>query len=130
MNQLDSITSILTGRTLHLWRIDGGITVFDAIRNAAGRLEIAGAQADFFYHGMQSTQTPAAPEQYVSQKLNLTDAHRLARSNRVLVAVIDSEVDAAHPDLAGVITANFESSADTERQHSHGTGIDGEIAAR
>jgi subtilisin family serine protease len=130
MTPLDSFTSALTGRTLHLWRIDGGITVAEAVRNAAGIAQINGGQADFFYHGMQSTQTPAAPEQYVPQKLHLTEAHRVARGNRVLVAVIDSEVDAEHPELAGAVTANFESSTDTERPHIHGTGMAGAIAAR
>src|SRR5439155_19074870 len=63
-------------------------------------------------------------------KLNLTEAHRLATGQRVLIAVIDSEVDASHPDLAGAVAANFESSADDERPHSHGTGMAGAIAAR
>ncbi len=129
MTPLDSFTSVLTGRTLHLWRIDSGIPVAEAIGNAAGITQIAGAQADFYYHGGQSTQAPAGPEQYVPKKLNLTEAHRLARGNRVLVAVIDSEVDAEHPELAGAVTANFESSGDTERPHSHGTGMAGAIAA-
>ncbi len=48
----------------------------------------------------------------------------------MLIAVIDSEVDAAHPDLAGAIVANFEASADAEKPHSHGTGMAGAIAAR
>jgi subtilisin family serine protease len=69
-------------------------------------------------------QRPICPE-----KLKLLDAHRLASGNKVLVAVIDSEVDANHPDLVGAITASFEASADDERPHSHGTGMAGAIAA-
>jgi Subtilase family len=130
MTPLDSFTSVLTGRTLHLWRIDGGIPAPDAIRNAAGVAQIAGAQVDFYYRGTQSTQTPATSEQYVPQKLHLSEAHRLARGNRVLVAVIDSEVDATHPELAGAVTANFESSTESERPHMHGTGMAGAIASR
>jgi len=47
----------------------------------------------------------------------------------VLIAVIDSAVDATHPDLAGAITKQFETSAETEKPHSHGTGMAGAIAA-
>jgi subtilisin family serine protease len=50
--------------------------------------------------------------------------------DRVLVAVIDSEVDASHPDLDGAIVANFDASADDEKPHLHGTGMTGAIAAR
>jgi subtilisin family serine protease len=47
----------------------------------------------------------------------------------VLVAVIDSEVDATHPDLVGTITASFDAAADQERPHPHGTAMAGAIAA-
>jgi subtilisin family serine protease len=130
MTELGSFSSLLTGRTLYLWQINSGIPVAEAIVNACQIPQIAGIQADLIYRPMQRTQTPAAPEQYVPQKLHLTEAHRLARGNRILVAVIDSEVDAAHPELAGAVTANFESSDDAERPHSHGTGMAGAIAAR
>ena len=50
--------------------------------------------------------------------------------DRVLVAVIDFEVDASHPDLAGAIIADFDFSAGNERPHAHGTGMAGAIAAR
>jgi subtilisin family serine protease len=43
--------------------------------------------------------------------------------------VIDSGVDASHPDLAGAITASFEAAAENEQPHPHGTGMAGAIAA-
>ena len=69
-------------------------------------------------------------DQYAPQKLNLAEAHRLAKGSRILVAVIDFEVDASHPDLVGAIAGNFDASADDEKPHSHGTGMAGAIAAR
>src|SRR5262249_50147701 len=129
MTELGSFSSVLTGRTLYLWQINSGIPVAEAVVNACQIPQIAGVQGDLIYRPMQGAQTPAAPEQYVPQKLHLTEAHRLARGNRILVAVIDSEVD-AHPELAGAVTANFESAGDAERPHSHGTGMAGAIAAR
>ena len=39
--------------------------------------------------------------QYALAKLHLPQAHRLATGDKVLVAVIDSAIDAAHPEIAG-----------------------------
>ena len=39
------------------------------------------------------------PAQYTLTKLRLGEAHSLARGNNVLVAVIDSGIDASHPEL-------------------------------
>jgi subtilisin family serine protease len=96
--------------------------------NPTDRL-VAGAQPNYLYALAQDQQEPVNSAQYAPEKLKLLDAHRLASGNRVLVAIIDSEVDGSHPDLAGTITATFEASADDEKPHSHGTGMAGAIAA-
>jgi len=132
MTRVESTNLRLTGRTLHVWRIDNGTSVPDMIRNVCGpdRL-VAGAQPNYLYGLTQAQQQePINPEQYAPQKLNLPEAHRLATGNRVRVAVIDSGVDASHPDLAGAIVANFDATAGGTAAHGHGTGMAGAIAAR
>jgi hypothetical protein len=130
MTREETVRVGLTGRTLHRWRIDSGTSVQDMIRSicTADRV-VAGIQPNYVYELAQNEQEPVNNDQYAPQKLNLTQAHRLARGDRVLVAVIDSEVDATHPDIAGAVTANFDASADDERPHAHGTGMAGAIAA-
>src|SRR5262249_32756236 len=125
----------LTGRTLHRWHIDGNVTVGQMIVNIATRDRqfVAGAQANHVFHTVQaelSAIPAAAGDQYAPQKLHLTEAHRLATGNRVLVAVIDSGVDASHPDLVGAVVENFDAATDDTQAHSHGTGMAGAIAAR
>jgi subtilisin family serine protease len=130
MTRLESVTIRLTGRTLHRWRLASG-SPLDMLRNvSATERQAAGGQVNFLYALAQEETVPVNADQYAPQKLNLPEAHRLARGNRILIAVIDSEIDASHPDLAGAISANFEASADDERPHSHGTGMAGAIAAR
>ena len=145
MTQQEVTTVRLTGRTLHVWRIDNGASVDDVIRdvctNPADR-QVAGAQPNYLYELAQPTpsgqaqptpagqaQEPVNSAQYAPEKLKLVDAHRLASGNKVLVAIIDSEVDRTHPDLAGAITASFNAASATEPAHSHGTGMAGAIAA-
>lgn len=129
MTRLESRTFRLTGRTLHRWRLDGGGTVPDAIRSMAGERLVAGAQPVYLFDLAQDLAALRNGDQYAPEKLKLPDAHRLATGNRVLVAVIDSGVDLAHPDLAGAVAANFDAAVDTV-PHQHGTGMAGAIAAR
>jgi len=102
MTRVETSTLRLTGRTLHRWSIDGGTSVADMIRNVCtnptDRL-VAGAQPNYLYALAQDQQEPVNSAQYAPEKLKLLDAHRLASGNKVLVAIIDSEVDGSHPDL-------------------------------
>lgn len=61
----------------------------------------------------------------------LADLHRVATGQGVKVAVIDSMVDAGHPDLRGrvAITRDFVGGAPSAAE-SHGTGVAGIIGAR
>ena len=128
MTRMETITLRLTGRRLHLWRIDDGTSMSDMITNICN--ETVGVQPNYLFELTQAQSEPANSDQYAPAKLNLVEAHKLARGNRILIAVIDSEVDASHPDLAGAIVGNFDASTDDERPHSHGTGMAGAIAAR
>ena len=120
----------LLGRTLYLGRINDGTSVPDMLRNvSAANPQVVGGQANLFFFLTQAETLPVNNDQYAPGKLDLLPALRLAQGNRVLVAVIDSEVDATHPDLAGAIMANFDSSGEQEPPQTHGTGMAGAIAA-
>jgi subtilisin family serine protease len=51
------------------------------------------------------------------------------RGTNVTIAVIDSQIDAAHPDLAGVITTQYDATGVEEKPHPHGTGMAGAIGS-
>ncbi len=122
----------LTGGTLVHFRLAGGRDVADAVR-ALEAENIGIAQPNYVF---QLAQNPAAPSpqksdpsQYVVAKLHLNDAHKIASGVNVPVAVIDSMVDASHPDLAGSIVGQFDAVAVTDKPDEHGTGMTGAIAA-
>lgn len=62
---------------------------------------------------------------------HLADLHRLATGRGVTIAVIDSRIDIAHPDLSGQFVANQNFVRDqSTAPERHGTGIAGVIAAK
>jgi subtilisin family serine protease len=72
----------------------------------------------------------AADAQYVVSKMRLREAHRISSGNDVLVAVIDSQIDTKHPDLAGVFAGEYDAVGTPAEAHTHGTGMAGAIAAQ
>jgi hypothetical protein len=77
----------------------------------------------------EETRAQTAP-QYAGEKLRLDEAHLKARGTGVMIAVIDTAIDGAHPELAGAIAGMFdavgEGPAPPER---HGTEIAGILVA-
>ena len=99
------------------------------MRRLAG---VAAAQPNHVFQGAQLQSAPMVtpdPTQYVVSKLHLLEAHRVTNGDDVLVAVLDSQVDMNHPDLAGVFAGNFDALGGQAAPHMHGTAIAGAIAA-
>jgi hypothetical protein len=69
------------------------------------------------------------PAQYALAQLRLPQAHTLAHGMNVTIAVIDSGIDASHPELTNSIADTFDALGSKEGPHVHGTGIAGAIAA-
>ena len=67
--------------------------------------------------------------QYALAKLRLAQAHQFSTGDNVLVALIDSAVDASHPEIAGMVAASFDAIGSQEGAHNHGTAMAGAIVA-
>jgi subtilisin family serine protease len=74
---------------------------------------------------------PLFPAQPTARQWQLAKLQHLSTGNGVRVAVIDSGIDAAHPDLAGqvIVNRNFVSGRSMAAEQ-HGTGVAGIIAAK
>jgi subtilisin family serine protease len=132
LTQLETQTFALINRTLVRFRIDSGNSVRATLLAMRGLAGVATAQPNHVFQGAQVQPAPAAqpePAQYVVSKLHLLEAHRVTNGDDVLVAVLDSQVDMNHPDLAGVFAGNFDALGGQAAPHMHGTAIAGAIAA-
>jgi len=132
LNRVESQTFELTGTTMFRWTIPEGRSMGDVIRRLEADRIVRSVQPNYQYQLQQQQAAPARsygdPAQYALGKLRLAEAHGVTQGDRILVAVIDSGIDAAHPELAGVIADSLDTIGGGE-PHTHGTGIAGTIAA-
>ena len=130
LTRLESQTFQLSGTTLYRWRIPDRRSVAAVVRALEGDRVVAWAQPNYLFTLQQAASASEGdPAQYGLSKLRLPQAHSLAKGGNVLVAVIDSGVDATHPELAGSITGTLDVLASPATPHRHGTAIAGLIAA-
>jgi hypothetical protein len=134
LTQLDSQSFPLLGTSLYRWRLGGGRTVANTVRALGGERIVASVQPNYVFTLQEDiAKLAAGPQgdaaQYVLAKLQSAQAQQVATGKDVLVAVIDSEIDAKHPDLDGTIVKSFDALGGDAKPHAHGTSIAGAIAA-
>lgn len=81
-------------------------------------------------YSAQAGADPLYPVQPAAQPWQLAEVRKVATGRNVLVAVVDSGIEADHPDLAGQVTVR-ENFVDGQRYagETHGTAVAGVIAA-
>jgi subtilisin family serine protease len=120
----------LLDTTLHRFRIRNGRPVEAVVRSLGGDARVASAQPNFIFRSQAEAASAMAGLQYARAKLRLPEAHEMATGIGVTVAVIDSGVDAAHPEVAGALAGNLDALGNGAKPDAHGTAIAGIIAAR
>jgi filamentous hemagglutinin family protein len=119
----------LVGQTAYEFQINNGEPVAAIIPKMAEFQSLTHVAPVYQFFLTQDAAREGDPGQYVLEKLNLTGVHRAVRGSNVEVAVIDSEIDVSHPDLAGVILDHYDATGVDEIPHPHGTGMAGAIAS-
>jgi hypothetical protein len=129
--RMESQNFPLVGATIGLFRITDRRSFETASRDLGTDASIRSVQPNFRYllQDQKAALTEGDPAQYVVAKLRLPQAHTLARGANVTIAVIDSGIDAKHPELLNSIADSFDALGSKEGPHVHGTGIAGAIVA-
>jgi hypothetical protein len=145
---------VLANATITRARVEGGRSARQALQQMAGDARIASAQPNYLYALQEEQKTgeasappkpveaslnpplaaapaPVPKPQYALDRMAIAEAHRLAQGEKVKVALIDTGLDDAHPELQGVIAGRFDAlGTDATGTLEHGTALAGAIVAK
>jgi subtilisin family serine protease len=127
LTRLESQNFPLINATMFRWRIEDKRNVDTVARQLRADGSVRSVQRNFRITLQQADNARDDPGQYAIGKLRLIEAHALSKGEDVRIAVIDSAIDVAHPELAGAIVGTYDALRSTEGAHTHGTGIAGAI---
>jgi subtilisin family serine protease len=124
----------MVGVDCFVMAVPAGRTAAAAVAEVSRDSNVQWAQPNSTYEtqgGAVSHNDPLYPAQPVARQWRLAELHQLATGRGVKVAVIDSGIEARHPDLAGqlVVNRNFIAGRPPAFEQ-HGTGVAGIIAAK
>jgi hypothetical protein len=131
LERISSQSFRLLGSTIGLFRIVDNRPVDTVRREFAADGSVRSVQLNFryFLQDQKKTATEGDAAQYAVAQLRLPQAHAVVRGMNVTIAVIDSGIDARHPELANSVSDSFDALGSKEGPHTHGTGIAGAIVA-
>lgn len=135
LTRIESQALQLSGTTLYRWHIPDRRSVATVVRALEADRVVASAQPNYLFTlqdgevKSEGVRNEGDAAQYELAKLHLPQAHALAKGDNVLIAVIDSGIDANHPELAGSIADSFDTLEAAKAPHQHGTAVAGLIAA-
>ncbi len=123
----------LLGIDCYVMRVGSGEAIETAMKRISGDPEIAWSEPMHVYQtqGTTSGTDPLFALQPTATAWRLADLHRVTTGRGVVVAVVDSRVEANHPDLQGQVVTSQDFVVDRPGPpESHGTGVAGVIAAK
>jgi subtilisin family serine protease len=123
----------LLGVDCYVMRLSPGVSIEAAVAQVSRDPRVAWSEPMQVYQAQGSGQRgadPLLPIEPAAVSWRLTDLHKFATGRGVSVAIIDSKVDVAHPDLSGHFIAdeNFLATA-ASAPEQHGTAVAGIIGA-
>ena len=126
--------ALLGGASFYRWRIAAGSSVPGMVATLQNQVIVANAQPNYLYTLQDEASQPRPSStgddaQYALGTLHIGQAQHIATGKDVTIAVIDSEIEASHPDLAGSIKKKFDALGGAGKPQSHGTAMAGAIAA-
>jgi subtilisin family serine protease len=129
---LSSRPIVLLNARATLFRVRAGRSEDAALVALQRDPRVRSAQFNMRYlHSDDRRGGPGQIPQYGPRAVRLPDAHRLALGRNVMIAVIDSAVDKAHPDLKGAVVHAFDVVGGKDAAPDfHGTAVAGIIRGR
>jgi subtilisin family serine protease len=124
------IVPLLDGAVVRL-RIKGDRSLESVLAALSADPDIEFAQPNYLYEVSRGPDLRPNVPQYANEKIRLEEAHQLARGRGVSVAVIDTAIDSAHPELINTVAGVYNAlESGPCRPELHGTGIAGILVAQ
>ena len=122
----------LLGARAQVYRIDDRRSVQSVIAALAADPRVMLVQRNLVYQRQAADGNDAIrAAQYGLDKIGAPRAHQLSTGRGIKIAVIDTGIDADHPDLKGAVVETFDATGSSDpRPDMHGTAIAGIIRAR
>ncbi|MDC3415972.1 S8 family serine peptidase [Aquibacillus salsiterrae] len=132
LNQEETSDSLVK-RGYQVVSVPEGINFSKALSVLSGTNSITFAEPDYNRNMKFVPSDPNYNKQWYLNKLNMTKAWDVTKgSSDVTIAILDTGVDASHPDLQGRLLPGYdfvEDDNDPNDEHGHGTQVAGVIAA-
>lgn len=124
-------TSNLLGTRVVSFRIRDARSVADVVQQLANDARVQLVQPSYVFTANGAAATPLPVPQYAPEKINLSEAHKIALGKKIRVAVIDTGIDTTHPAFAGAVAMTFDALGETAPEaEMHGTAVAGIVSAR
>src|SRR3990172_7752061 len=121
--------ALLDGAIVRL-RLTGNRSLESLLEALSADPDVELVQPNYDYRVGKGATLPQTAPQYAGKTIRLEEAHRLARGNGVMIAVIDTAIEAAHPELVGTIAGIFDAVAHgPPPAEPHGSEIAGILVA-
>lgn len=124
----------MIGMDCFVMAVPDGRSIREAADQVAHDARVAWTQPVQLYGAQEAVPShndPLFAAEPAARQWRLAELHQIATGRGIKIAVIDSGIDAAHPDLAGqlLVRRNFVA-GEPEAGERHGTGVAGIIAAK
>lgn len=133
LSRQSNFQSATLGVRLARFQISDRRSVDEVMTQLARDVRVLAVQPVYVYLFSQGAAASVitAPPQYAADKVHLAEAHRLARGRNVPIVIIDTGVDATHPELKGATIQSFDAVGSGKvAGETHGTAIVGIVGAR
>ncbi len=122
----------IKGVNVQIVELPGNASEKAVLNSLRKHKDIKFAELDYILHADKTSNDYYAPNEWHLSKMQVSSAWDISLGNGITVAILDTGVDATHPDLAGQLVPGwnmFDNNADTSDVYGHGTMVAGVVGA-
>lgn len=123
---------IINGINVHVVELPATASETAVMNSIKNNRNIKFAELDYILHANRTSNDAYVASEWHLSKMQVSSAWDISLGTGVTVAIVDTGVDATHPDLAGQLVPGwnmYDNNADTTDVYGHGTQVAGVVGA-